>query len=354
MNIDNNVIYTNQLIEENGLDSTLTFKGTLGGEEKGEVRLACTQFYDNSSDLTILQISSVQAKILSGAGIPSGKSYWIYGKLIIRYVNSNGEEILNKIEFSDANTSTLKFSSLDTYYNLIDSNGVSHSLLIEIPAPSTVKKVEIKLEKTGSNSGFLFYETNSTPEYHWNILPANDTQEIELITNNQQNPSLPGHTSSFDVNSLFMGWCFARAIFQAGSPSAVAYLYNGVRLPKLPKWDKTTYPYAVIVAFPGKGLWTHAVTFFNALGYVPSEPNSSGRYAYTVPGGVTYKSYHLYPDEPDVWKEDFLSGPYESTTAFLVGWPEAPEAGIIWSSVDIVNDDESLHLEASDPAPVYE
>ena len=210
MNTDNNVVYTNQTIEENGLASTLTFKGTLGGEEKGEVKLACTQFYNNLSDLTILQISSIQAKILSGAGIPSGKSYWVYGNLIIRYVDSNGEEVLNKIEFSDANTSTLKFSSLDTYYNLTDNNGVSRSLSIEIPASSTVKKVEIKLEKTGSISGFLFYETNSTPEYHWNILPTNGAQEIELITNNQENPSSPGHVSSFDIKSLLMGWCFAR------------------------------------------------------------------------------------------------------------------------------------------------
>ena len=26
----------------------------------------------------------------------------------------------------------------------------------------------------------------------------------------------------------------------------VAYLYNGVRLPKLPEWDKTAYPYAAL------------------------------------------------------------------------------------------------------------
>lgn len=133
---------------------------------------------------------------------------------------------------------------------------------------------------------------------------------------------------------------------------AEMYYYNGVKLPKLPEWDKTTYPYAVIVAFPDGGLWTYAVTFFNALGYVSSEPISLGRYAYVVPGGVTYKDYRLYIDEPDVWNDDFLSGPYEAETAFLVGWPEAPEAGIIWSSVDIVNEDGSLHHAASAPVPV--
>lgn len=349
MNTDNNVIYTNQTIEENGLASTLTFKGTLGGEEKGEVKLACTQFYNNLSDLTILQISSIQAKILSGAGIPSGKSYWVYGNLIIKYVDSNGEEILNKIEFSDANTSTLKFSSLDTYYNLTDNNGVSHSLSIEIPASSTVKKVEIKLEKTGSNSGFLFYETNSTPEYHWNILPANGAQEIELITNNQENPSLPEHISSFDVKSLLMGWCFARAIFQTSSPQsekpspgpepeAVVYLYNGVRLPKLPEWDKETYPYVFIYK---------TATMFEVSYVLHLTPNpyyavsDNGKYCIGYRSDdISYMAY----DDSDVfgYKTNYIS---EGIRGEL--------DNVVWANFDVLDENGELLLPASEPIPVY-
>jgi hypothetical protein len=45
------------------------------------------------------------------------------------------------------------------------------------------------------------------------------------------------------VKGILLG-LFGHPLPQGKEP--VAYLYNGVRLPKLPEWDETAYPYAVI------------------------------------------------------------------------------------------------------------
>ena len=41
----------------------------------------------------------------------------------------------------------------------------------------------------------------------------------------------------------------------------VAYLYNGVRLPKLPEWDRETYPYATISVISHMTALTVTLTF---------------------------------------------------------------------------------------------
>ena len=47
------------------------------------------------------------------------------------------------------------------------------------------------------------------------------------------------------VKGLMMGCC-SRPFPLSAKKEPVAYLYNGVRLPALPEWDKETYPYALI------------------------------------------------------------------------------------------------------------
>lgn len=104
----------------------------------------------------------------------------------------------------------------------------------------------------------------------------------------------------------------------------VAYLYNGVRLPGLPEWDKEMYPFAYI----GRNssgtcyLWCDdevkiasvdgQILFLSALGFVAKD------------------------------------GKWESSTAAGVG------ATIVWSNVDVYDVDGTLYLTASEPVPVYE
>ena len=64
---------------------------------------------------------------------------------------------------------------------------------------------------------------------------------------------IPVTAPALDPLSLFMGWKAGNWVArQRGKKKTpVAYLYNGVRLPGLPEWDKTVYPFAVIVYIDG-------------------------------------------------------------------------------------------------------
>lgn len=50
---------------------------------------------------------------------------------------------------------------------------------------------------------------------------------------------------SVNMNAFLLGQA-VRAYLAGRGAKPVAFLYNGVRLPKLPEWDKTAYPYAYI------------------------------------------------------------------------------------------------------------
>lgn len=105
----------------------------------------------------------------------------------------------------------------------------------------------------------------------------------------------------------------------------IAYLYNGVRLPKLPEWDRGVYPFAVI--FASGAFW-----IMTELPYISSEGNT---YALSA----QYKIYTVQNGEY-VLKS--------SSSGVQVG--SAP----IWSNSDLYNSNGTLYLEASDPVPVYE
>ena len=60
-------------------------------------------------------------------------------------------------------------------------------------------------------------------------------------------------TDPVPVEDTFTKGYHAGAALRRKRRLPVAYLYNGVRLPKLPEWDKTAYPYAYIVQATGLG-----------------------------------------------------------------------------------------------------
>ena len=103
----------------------------------------------------------------------------------------------------------------------------------------------------------------------------------------------------------------------------VAYLYNGVRLPKLPEWDREMYPYAYITQ--------------NLSGTVYKFVAKTTKPEASTDGKIT------------------LSG---LTFAVVDGaWAEVYSQGIrkvIWTNNDLYHEDGTLYLDASDPIPVYE
>lgn len=151
------------------------------------------------------------------------------------------------------------------------------------------------------------------------------------------------------VKGLIMG--------QFGSPlpmaekEPVAYLYNGVRLPALPEWDRETYPYAVIVYFPSDKNCKLCV--FGEKGYYNPAYDSPGTAVWEViqfQNAITRITYYDYYDkDPPYFK---LKSTSDSDIVSLVQTPGREY--LLWSNYDIPNEDGSLYFAASDPIPVYE
>lgn len=141
----------------------------------------------------------------------------------------------------------------------------------------------------------------------------------------------------------------SKATFQAGLAAGIVsgmrfpmvverkeakwFLYNGVRLPKLPEWDKETYPYAVIL----QGKNTGRILF-----EVSTDPKAVS----VVGNSVVFPSERLYEFKDGSWNGNGVNGELQATP--------------IWANHDIcyaAGVEEiggTVFLAASVPVPVYE
>ena len=120
----------------------------------------------------------------------------------------------------------------------------------------------------------------------------------------------------------------------------VAYLYNGVRLPGLPKeWDRETYPYAFI--WEGTGYYELCIASVesvivspNNLTVLPSER------------GTIYLEFICKTEQ---WEETRYSG--TEYTGYLASVPPK----LVWSNFDFkYKGTDNVYFAASEPVPVYE
>ena len=110
------------------------------------------------------------------------------------------------------------------------------------------------------------------------------------------------------------------------------YLYNGVELPELPEWDKTTYPYAIICTTNNGNR-----TYLKAT-KTPRTYSTNATWLLTVKPVLQF----LLSD--GAWGEPDLDGYY---------WENESEDNAIWTNYDIINSvDGSVYLAASEPMPV--
>lgn len=144
---------------------------------------------------------------------------------------------------------------------------------------------------------------------------------------------------TFEGSDVFGKGYLAGAELRAKRRIPVAYLYNGIRLPKLPEWDKETYPYAVILR-PTLGMG-------NRYLYFSTQKTEYTGFNETTTNG-THKYYRFSADDND-WV--FI---HEYSGSLV-------ECGAVeWANHDVVYNDWSegsegkVHLAASDPVPVYE
>lgn len=110
----------------------------------------------------------------------------------------------------------------------------------------------------------------------------------------------------------------------------IAYSYNGVILPALPEWDREMYPYAFI---------GHNFIMTPIL-YVASEiTHGYDDYDYWVAYGVRIATYD---GTANAWTESDGAESYQNVSR------------IDWANFDVLNEDGSVYLSASEPIPIYE
>ena len=128
----------------------------------------------------------------------------------------------------------------------------------------------------------------------------------------------------------------------------VAYLYNGVRLPGLPEWDKEAYPFGYI--WEDKYGARYLLCYKNepVVGEVTTGPIAGSDRLYSP----TTTMHLRYQAKSDLSGWVFLNESQvvaNSGTAFAYGYT------LIWSDFNIMRDDGvTIYLAASDPVPVYE
>jgi hypothetical protein len=125
---------------------------------------------------------------------------------------------------------------------------------------------------------------------------------------------------------------------------AQMYSYNGMVLPELPEWDKTTMPYVVMY----KDTWERIYVFYTKYANKQASPSTSVSGTYNVRVGEPYKEYRcedgnwwIYADHSDAIDVEF------SHSINI-------ETRVIWTNFDIYTPDGDLIFAASDPIPVYE
>ena len=121
----------------------------------------------------------------------------------------------------------------------------------------------------------------------------------------------------------------------------VNYLYNGVQLPKLPEWDKTVYPYAVIYSPAVFGIVSDDYSL--AVTSAPLFASGGTTNALKSTDTVTYRKCS-YDAETDTWKQlgDEVTGTFDQTCA------------VRWANYEVLYADGTICTEASEPVPIYE
>jgi hypothetical protein len=122
-----------------------------------------------------------------------------------------------------------------------------------------------------------------------------------------------------------------------------AFRYNGVRLPPLPEWDKTVYPYALITEVV-QGERYHFVAFSTKPGAFPDDrmPEYIWYGTPITDDGATIE-YICRTTDNDGWV-------FHDDSSYF----RDPLFNLLWADHDALNTDEKLYLAASEPVPIYE
>lgn len=168
---------------------------------------------------------------------------------------------------------------------------------------------------------------------------------------------------AFDLKSWLTGFVLGLS----GKPlplckrQPVAYLYNGIRLPALPEWDREMYPYAYMA-----GMWSIQVD--GTYSYIYAELTISSvplSYDTLLPN---YKRLHA---KETASVKTYSASNEDNNGNIISGWNELVDLnteiaagsskvfsgspGYFWCNTDLYYyEDDTVYLAASEPIPVYE
>ena len=157
-----------------------------------------------------------------------------------------------------------------------------------------------------------------------------------------------------DPTAMMLGWLVGKRIAgQRGNKTPVAYLYNGVELPEIPEWDKTVYPYAVILLYENSIGSTVTKGYVSYIFAKPVTFFDSGTLGFYSP----YRAYSLKDSNGKITMSPSGKWMLREDVTTTGEWYNV--YGIyytpIWANCDLrMKESGELYLEASDPIPVYE
>lgn len=144
-----------------------------------------------------------------------------------------------------------------------------------------------------------------------------------------------------DKNAIALGLRIGRILAgQRRKRVPVAFLYNGVRLPALPEWDRSVYPYAVI------SIRTNSAVYNLAFTKSPIMSNADGSLKIGMtgtPSGLDKGEFENFKLSDGVW----VSGHQGGVTV----------SRAVWSNNDLYYSADAgggLFMAGSEPVPVYE
>lgn len=163
------------------------------------------------------------------------------------------------------------------------------------------------------------------PVFLWTTGFYNESGELTMDPSPA--PVLVSSPSLQSLMTFFALGIAAQPMLTSEKQEPVAYLYNGVKLPALPEWDRERYPYAHIGVM-----------------------DSYGRYAFAAESKALTVLGNIYVTKPEVnyscesSVDTWVAGGLVSFTAYKV----------LWANHDVIDANGNLLLDASDPVPIYE
>lgn len=126
------------------------------------------------------------------------------------------------------------------------------------------------------------------------------------------------------------------------------YLFNGVELPALPEWDKTAYPYVVI--YKEVGGW-YALEMFTEQPIAYSD--GENYLVCGVPGGCGALYWGTVSSTDREWGDNAYAT-YDSYDGREIQFLDGTKYlySLFWSNSDILKEDGTLYLAASEPIPI--